>query len=73
MLVVTRVHPIRFAVERAERDGIELGDAYDSMEPYSYQSRWNPELTLTHARFPHKQAWLARYLGIIIFRARPLT
>jgi hypothetical protein len=101
--VVTRAHPLRFAVERAERDGLELGDAYHSTEPISYPSRWNPELTLTHAvdtfssmhntlvdagfrverilepqlseenkkRYPHKQDWLSRYVGIIIFRARP--
>ena len=105
LLVVTRAHPMRFAVERAERDGIELGDAYHSTEPYEYQSRWNPEISLTHAtdtfsamhntlvdagfqierivepqlseekkaRFPHKQAWLARYFGVIIFRAQPMT
>jgi SAM-dependent methyltransferase len=105
LLVVTRAHPIRFAVERAERDGIELGDAYHSTEPYEYQSRWNPDISLTHATdtfsamhnslvdtgfrverivepqlseekkalYPHKQAWLARYFGIVIFRARPLT
>jgi SAM-dependent methyltransferase len=103
VLVVSMAHPIRYAVERAERDGVELGDAYHSAGQYSYQSRWNPQITLTHAtdtfsslcnpfveagfrverilepqlpdekkqRYPHKQAWLARYVGIIIFRARP--
>ncbi|MGC4936329.1 class I SAM-dependent methyltransferase [Kribbella sp. DT2] len=103
VLVVARSHPIRYAVERAERDGIPLGDAYHSTEPYSYPSRWNPEVTLTlptgtfssmhnafveagfwvdrvlepqlddelKARHPQRQAWLAKHLGIIVFRARP--
>jgi SAM-dependent methyltransferase len=104
VLVVSRAHPIRFAVERAERDGLELGDAYHSTEGYSYPSHWNPEITLTHATdtfssmhnalveagfrverivepqlseekkvaYPAKQAWLARYFGVVVFRARPL-
>lgn len=104
VLVVSRAHPVRFAVERAERDGLELGDAYHSTEVYSYPAGWNPEVSLTHAtdtfssmyntlveagfrveriveprlseekkaRYPAKQAWLARYFGIVIFRARPL-
>lgn len=104
VLVVSRAHPVRFAVERAERDGLELGDAYHSTEVYSYPAQWNPEVTLTHATdpfssmhntlveagfrverivepqlsdekkvsYPAKQAWLARYFGIVIFRARPL-
>jgi SAM-dependent methyltransferase len=103
VLIVSRAHPFRFAVERAERHGIPFGDAYHSAAPYSYQSRWNSEVSLTHAtdtfsamvnslvmagfriervlepqmseeqkqRFPNKQAWLARYFGIVIFRARP--
>jgi SAM-dependent methyltransferase len=103
VLIVSRAHPIRFAVERSERDNIGLGDAYHATDPYSYQSGWNTEVSLTHAtdtfssmvnslvaagfwiekisepklseeqkeKFPAKQAWLARYVGIIIFRARP--
>lgn len=31
-----------------------------------------PKLTAEQKeRFPDKQAWLARYVGVIIFRARP--
>lgn len=103
VLIISQAHPIRFAVERAERDNIGLGDAYHAAEPYSYRSGWNAEVSLTHAtdtfssmvnslvsagfwieeisepklteeqkeRFPEKQAWLARYVGVIIFRARP--
>ncbi|GAA3104662.1 SAM-dependent methyltransferase [Kribbella aluminosa] len=61
VLVVSMAHPIRYAVERSERDGTGIGDAYHAVGPYSYPSRWNP----------HKQAWLSQYVGIIIFRARP--
>jgi hypothetical protein len=103
VMVVSMAHPIRYAVERAERDDVGLGDAYHSAGAYSYPSRWNPDITLTHTtdtfssihnslveagfrvervlepqlseekkeRYPHKQAWLSRYVGIIIFRARP--
>ncbi|MEU8226342.1 methyltransferase [Kribbella sp. NPDC048915] len=103
VLVVSMAHPIRWAVERSERDGMGLGDAYHAVGPISYPSRWNPEVTLTHTTdtfssihnaltdngfrvervlepqlskekqelYPHKQEWLAQYVGIIIFRARP--
>ncbi|MGZ0149301.1 class I SAM-dependent methyltransferase [Kribbella sp. WER1] len=103
VLVVSMAHPIRYAVERSERDGVGIGDAYHAVGPYSYPSRWNPEITLTHTtdtfstihnsltgngfrveevlepqlsdenkrRYPHKQEWLSRYVGIIILRARP--
>lgn len=104
VLVVSMAHPIRWAVERSERDAIGLGDAYHTVGPYSYPSRWNEDVTITHTtdtfssihnsltdngfrveqvlepqlseekkqRFPHKQAWLAQYVGIIVFRARPV-
>jgi SAM-dependent methyltransferase len=104
VLIISRAHPIRFAVERAERDTIGLGDAYHATAPYSYPSGWNAAVSLTHAtdtfssmvnslvtagfwieeisepklteeqkeEFPEKQAWLARYVGVIIFRARPI-
>ncbi|WP_427886521.1 class I SAM-dependent methyltransferase [Kribbella sp. GL6] len=103
VLVVSMAHPIRYAVERSERDGVGIGDAYHAVGPYSYPSLWNPEITVTHttdtfstihnaltgngfrveeilepqlseekkARYPHKQAWLSKYVGIIILRARP--
>ncbi len=48
VLVVSMAHPLRYAVERADRDGIGIGDAYYAAGPYSYQSGWNPEITLTH-------------------------
>ncbi|NIK54946.1 methyltransferase domain-containing protein [Kribbella shirazensis] len=103
VLVVSMAHPIRYAVERSERDGVGIGDAYHAVGPYSYPSLWNPEITVTHTtdtfstihnsltdngfrvehvlepqlsdenkqRYPHKQEWLSRYVGIIILRARP--
>jgi ubiquinone/menaquinone biosynthesis C-methylase UbiE len=102
VLVVSMAHPIRYAVERSERDGVGIGDAYHAVGPYSYPSLWNPDITVTHTtdtfstihnsltdngfrvervlepqlsdekkqRFPHKQEWLARYVGIIVLRAR---
>lgn len=34
---------------------------------------WEPQLSPDDAaRFPHKQDWMAKYLGILIFRLRPL-
>ncbi|MFF1817482.1 class I SAM-dependent methyltransferase [Kribbella sp. NPDC058245] len=48
VLVISMAHPLRYAVERAERDGVGIGEAYHSAGPYSYPSRWNPEITLTH-------------------------
>ncbi|MGW7687264.1 class I SAM-dependent methyltransferase [Kribbella sp. NPDC054772] len=103
VLVVSMAHPIRYAVERSERDGVGIGDAYHAVGPYSYPSLWNPDVTITHTtdtfssihnsltgngfrvdqvlepqlseenkrRYPHKQAWLSQYVGIIIFQARP--
>ena len=102
-IVVARSHPIRFAVERSERNGTTLGEEYFSTEPYSYASLWNDQIILTHRtntvadmintfaaaglwievavepqlgqhdrrRFPHKQAWLDKHLGMIIFKLRP--
>ena len=102
-MVVARSHPIRFAVERSEKNGTTMGEEYYSAEAYSYSSRWNEQITLTHPggtvadmintfadaglsietavepqlneedrhRYPHKQAWLNKYLGIIIFKLRP--
>jgi hypothetical protein len=48
-LIISRAHPIRFAVERSERDNIGLGDAYHVTGAYSYRSGWNAEVSLTHA------------------------
>ncbi|GAB3769654.1 class I SAM-dependent methyltransferase [Microlunatus parietis] len=103
-LVIARAHPIRFAVERAEQQGIPLGEAYHQSTPVTYRAGWNDEVTLTHRaetfatmindlvgagfyvdeilepqlsqeareRYPHKQAWLSRYVGVILLRARLL-
>ncbi|MFC7624622.1 class I SAM-dependent methyltransferase [Microlunatus sp. GCM10028923] len=101
-VVIARAHPLRFAVERSEQQGIGLGDAYHQTSPVTYQAGWNAEVTLTHRaetfgamindlseaglyvdrvvepqlseearhRYPHKQAWLSRYVGVILLRAR---
>lgn len=102
--ILARAHPLRFAVERSEATGVELGAAYHDRSPFSYTSHWDGRTTLTHRpatfgdtvnrladagfwveriveptltdeqarQFPHKQAWLDRYAGTLIVRARPL-
>jgi SAM-dependent methyltransferase len=47
-MVVVRSHPIRFAVERAKKNGTLLGQEYFTTEPYSYASGWNEQVTVTH-------------------------
>ena len=47
-LVVVRSHPIRFAAERAKKNGTQLGREYFATEPYSYSSSWNEQLIVTH-------------------------
>jgi SAM-dependent methyltransferase len=47
-IVLSRTHPIRYAVERAERNGTSLGEEYYATGEYSYQSGWNDQVTLTH-------------------------
>jgi SAM-dependent methyltransferase len=101
-MVVARSHPIRFAVERSEKNGTTIGEEYYSTEPYSYASVWNADVTLIHRggtvadmintfavagfrieiavepqlgeddrrRYAHKQAWLNKHLGIILFKLR---
>ncbi|QFU98170.1 hypothetical protein KDY119_01680 [Luteimicrobium xylanilyticum] len=104
-LLVTRTHPIRYAVERSEQNGTTLGEEYFSTGRFTYRHRgWNDQVALTkraytvsdllnifstaglwieHAsepqlpedarrRYPHKQAWMDRHLGILIFKLRPL-
>ena len=103
--ILARAHPVRFAVERSESTGVDLGAAYHDRSPFSYTSSWDGRTTLTHRaatfgdtvnrlvdagfwidrvleptlteeqarRFPHKQAWLDRYAGTLIVRARPLA
>jgi SAM-dependent methyltransferase len=103
-ILLTRTQPIRYALERAERNGTSLGEEYFSRGAYSYRSGWNDQITLTkrpytmsdllnafsaaglwiettvepqlsedaRSRYPHKQAWMDKYLGILIFTLRPL-
>lgn len=103
-ILLTRTHPVRYAVERAEQRGTSLGKEYYATETYTYAHRWNPDIALTKRtytiadllntfsaaglwieatteprltgdqarRYPHKQAWLNKHLGILIFRLRPL-
>jgi SAM-dependent methyltransferase len=103
-ILLTRTQPIRYALERAERNGTSLGEEYFSRGVYSYRSGWNDQITLTkrpytmsdllnvfsaaglwietavepqlsedaRSRYPHKQAWMDKYLGILIFKLRPL-
>ncbi len=103
VFVLARAHPLRFAVERSESTGVELGEAYHDRSPFSYTSNWDGKTTLAHRtatfgdtvnrlvdagfwidrvveptlteeqrrRFPHKAAWLDRYAGTLIVRARP--
>lgn len=103
-ILLTRTHPIRYAVDRAEQNQTSLGEEYFSTAPFSYQhSGWNDQIALTkrpytiadlinlfsaaglwietaiepqlsedaRQRYPHKQAWMNRHLGILIFKLRP--
>ena len=101
-ILLTRTQPIRYAVERAERNGT-LGEEYFSKAPYTYRTGWNEKIALTKStytisdlinvfsaaglwietavepqlpedarrRYPHKQEWMNKYLGILIFKLRP--
>lgn len=103
-ILLTRTQPIRYALERAEKNGTSLGEEYFSRDRYSYRSGWNDQITLTKRpytisdllnvfsaaglwietaaepqlpedarnRYPHKQAWMDKYLGILIFTLRAL-
>ncbi|HEX8550625.1 MAG TPA: class I SAM-dependent methyltransferase [Abditibacteriaceae bacterium] len=102
-ILLTRTHPIRYAVERAEQNETSVGEEYFSASQFSYVSHWNNQITLTkqsytisdlinifsaaglwieaasepqlsdeaRCRYPHKQAWMNKYLGILIFKLRP--
>jgi SAM-dependent methyltransferase len=101
-ILLSRTQPIRYAVERTERNGTSLGEEYFSTSPFSYVSKWNDQITVTQRpytisdlintfstaglwietaaepqlsddarrRYPHKQAWMNKYLGILIFKLR---
>ncbi|MGY4644300.1 class I SAM-dependent methyltransferase [Cellulomonas sp. URHB0016] len=104
-LLVTRTHPIRYAVERSEQQGTTLGEEYFSTVPFTYyHSDWNDQIALTkrsytvsdvinmfsaaglwiesavepqlsedaRRRYPHKQEWMDKHLGILMFTLRPL-
>jgi SAM-dependent methyltransferase len=103
-ILLTRTHPIRYAAERAEKNGTSLGEEYFSRSPYTYRSGWNDRISLTKRpytisdlinvfsaaglwiettlepqlseedgrRYPYKQAWMNKYLGILIFKLRPV-
>jgi SAM-dependent methyltransferase len=104
-ILLTRTQPIRYAVERTERNGTTLGEEYFSSADYSYRTGWNEHIALTKRpftmsdllntfsaaelwiettveprlteeaarRYPHKQEWMNKYLGILIFKLRPLA
>jgi SAM-dependent methyltransferase len=46
-ILLTKTHPIRYAVERAEENGTSLGEEYFSTKPFSYLSGWNRGISLT--------------------------
>ncbi len=104
-ILLTRTQPIRYAIERAERNGTTLGEEYFSTDAFSYRHNgWNDQVTLTKKpytmsdllnifsaaglwieaavepqlseeagrRYPHKQDVLNKYLGILLFKLRPL-
>jgi SAM-dependent methyltransferase len=102
-ILLTRTHPIRYAVERAEQNGTSLGEEYFSKDSYTYRTGWNEQIALTkrtytfsdlinefgaaglwietaiepqlpedaRRRYPHKQEWMNKHLGILIFKLRP--
>ena len=104
-ILLTRTQPIRYALERAEKNGTTLGEEYFSKANYTYRTGWNEHIALTKrtytmsdllnvfskaelwietaiepqltedaaCRYPHKQAWMNRYLGILILKLRPLA
>lgn len=101
-ILLTRTHPIRYAVERTEQNGTSLGEEYFAKGSYTYRSGWNEQIALTQRtytfsdlintfsaaglwietavepqlsehdqlRYPHKQEWMNKYLGILIFKLR---
>ncbi len=101
-ILLTKTQPLRYAVERSEKNGTSLGEEYFSTNKFSYVSNWNDHITLTkrpytisdlinvfsaaglwidtaiepqlsdiqRQRYPHKQAWMSKYLGILLFKLR---
>lgn len=103
-IVLTRTQPLRYARERAEKNGTSLGEEYFAQGTYTYRTGWNHDIALTKntytmsdllntfsaaglwietalephlsedaaSRYPHKQEWMNKYLGILIFKLRPI-
>jgi SAM-dependent methyltransferase len=103
-ILLTRSQPIRYALERAERNGTSFGEEYFSRGVFSYRSSWSDQVTLSKVpytmsdllnvfsaaglwiettvepqmsedvgrRYPEKQDWMNKYLGILIFVLRSL-
>jgi len=103
-ILLTRTQPLRYALERAERNGTTLGEEYFRSSRFSYASSWNDQIILNkrpytisdlintfsasgfwiektiepqlsedaRRNYPHKQEWMNKYLGILIFKLRPL-
>jgi SAM-dependent methyltransferase len=46
-ILLTRTQPIRYALERAERNGTTLGEEYFSTADYTYRTGWNEHIALT--------------------------
>jgi len=103
-ILLSRTQPLRYALERAEKNGTSLGEEYFSGGQFTYTSKWNDKISLIkrsytisdlmnifstaglwiesaqepqlsdddRRKYPHKQEWLNKYLGILIFKLRPL-
>ncbi|WP_153040381.1 hypothetical protein [Actinoplanes sp. TFC3] len=46
-ILLTRTQPIRYAVERTERNGTTLGEEYFSNADYNSPSHWNENIAQT--------------------------
>ena len=46
-ILLTRTQPLRYALERAEKNGSSLGEEYFSESPFTYRHGWNAEISLT--------------------------
>ncbi|MEV0794694.1 class I SAM-dependent methyltransferase [Kribbella sp. NPDC050459] len=50
-VLLTKTQPLRYAVERADRNGTSLGEEYFSTAPFSYRTGWNEQIALTKRRY----------------------
>lgn len=46
--VLTTTHPLRFAIEKYEREGVPPGEAYRDESLYSYPSTWDKTIIVSH-------------------------